>query len=300
MTLGAGLGEITDTELVPDDLYAVGSMLSYDERRLLHWAARTGPEGAIIDLGSFLGGSTLALATGAEHRDARVHAYDRFVLADPSERAWIPEAFTLAIGDSTRAVFEYNIEGVANRVFVHEGDVRGQEWRRGPIGVLFVDVAKSWATADAIWRTFLPAVTEGGLVIQQDQVHWGHPWCAIMMEHLADHFEYLGWVWYSSAVYRCRHPITAVPVPMLERLSCTEMLGLLDRFAARAGEPAAGSVRLSGAFVLAAFGRLSEARARVAEISANYDDQRLPHIEEGFAYLDDWLGRVENGDSSAF
>lgn len=297
--LGAGLHETLDAEraIAPHELYEVGSMLSYDERLLLHWAARTGATGAILDLGSFVGGSTLALAAGAQHRGAVVHAYDRFVLAGPSQRTWLPDGFALSVGDSTRAVFEHNTASVRDRIIVHEGDVQQQAWQ-GPIGVLFVDIAKSWATADAVWRTFLPAVTPGALVIQQDLVHWAHPWCAVVMEHLGEHFEYLGWVWYSSAVYRCRTPIEDVPVPMLERFSCDEMLALVDRAAARVGEPAAGSVRLSGAFVFATFGRLGDARARVAEIAAAYDDQTLPHIEEGFAFFGWWLDEVAAGRSA--
>jgi predicted O-methyltransferase YrrM len=68
MELGTGLRDTLDAErpFMPADVYEVGSMLSYDERLLLHAAGRTGPPGAVVDLGSFLGGSTLALASGAE------------------------------------------------------------------------------------------------------------------------------------------------------------------------------------------------------------------------------------------
>jgi hypothetical protein len=55
---------------------------------------------------------------------------------------------------------------------VHEGDVRHQHWQT-PISVLFVDITKSWATADAVRRTALPSLLPGALVIQQDLVHWG-------------------------------------------------------------------------------------------------------------------------------
>ena len=291
-----GLRELVEAEraFMPRDVYEVGSMLSYDERLLLHLAARTGPPGAIVDLGSFLGGSTLALASGTERRGGTVDAFDLFVCRGDWEGTWAPDGFDLALGRPTRPAFEHNIARVRDRVTVHEGDVRDQEWQT-PIGVLFVDITKSWSTADAVWRTFLPALQPDALVIQQDLVHWGHPWCAVVMEDLSEHFEYLGWVEYSSAVYRCRQPPAAVPGPMLERLSCDDMLSLIERAAERVGEPASGTIRLSAAFVLAAAGRFDDARTHVEEIRASSSDSSLPHIDEGFAYLDRWIDDAQAG-----
>jgi Methyltransferase domain len=283
---------------MPHDVYEVNSMLSYDERLLLHWAARTGPPGAIVDLGSFVGGSTLALASGAEHRDMGVFAYDRFVLSSDSERTWMPGA-ELAVGDSTLPVFEHNTRRVHDRLTVRAGDVEEHGWTDGPIGVLFIDITKSWRTADFVWRTFLPALVPGALVIQQDLAHWGHPWCAVVMEHLSESFDYLGWVWFSSAVYRCRRPISDVPVPMLERFTCDEMLSLIDRAAARVGEPVAGSIRMSAVVVLAANERFDEARDRVAQIRSEYDDTVLPHIGEGLVISDRWIDDVQDGRATA-
>jgi hypothetical protein len=315
MKQGADLRVTIDAErkLAPPELYEVGSMLSYDERLLLHWAARTGPAGAIVDLGSFLGGSTLALAHGARAREPRgsdrgpvarvdsprVHAYDRFELCEDWEHTWLPEGFTLGIGDSTRGVFEHNIAAVRDLVEVHEGDVQQQTWH-GAISVLFVDITKSWETADAVWRTFLPALIPGeSLVIQQDLAHWGHPWCAIIMELFADRFEYLGWVWFSSAVYQSTASISAVdlPVSTLDALSSDEALELVDRAAARLGEPIAGSVRLSGALVLGVYGCYDAARNRVGEIRDGYGTS-IPYIDDGLAWYEWWLDAVEAGKIS--
>jgi predicted O-methyltransferase YrrM len=274
------------------DVYEVGSMLSYDERALLHWAARTARPGAIVDLGSFLGGSTLALARGAEGDGRTVHAFDRFVLNADWERHWMPDGFAVEPGQSTREAFDHNVAAVADRVAIHEGDVRDVRWE-APIGLLFVDIAKHWEVADAVWRTFLPRLSPGAVVIQQDLVHWGHPWCAIVMELLADRFEYLGWIPYSSAVYRCVAPIREddLPAHLLTELSCEEMLGLVERAALRVGEPGAGPVRLSAVRVLGSCGRFDEARGRLAEL----DDGAGGHIAEGFAWLARWLDEVEAG-----
>ncbi len=116
----------SERDRLPASLYEVGSMLSYHERGLLHWAARTAPPGAIVDLGSFLGGSTLALAAGAAGNDGIVDAFDRFRLEDDSQRAWIPAGFDLRPGDSTRDVFAHNTRRVADRVRKHEGEIEDQ------------------------------------------------------------------------------------------------------------------------------------------------------------------------------
>jgi predicted O-methyltransferase YrrM len=289
-TLGDGLQYPIEAErsFMPNDVYDVGSMLSFEERLFLHHAGRTGIPGAIVDLGAFLGGSTLALASGAELRDATVHSFDLFRLADDWEREWIPEGFEIEIGESTLPIYEQNIRRVRDRVTVHEGDVANETWNE-PIGVLFVDIAKSWDTADAVWNTFFPWLKPGALVIQQDLVHWGHPWCAIMMEHLADHFDYLGWTWMGTSVWRCKSTPRQIPPSMLKAFSCEEMLELIDRAAERVGGPAGQSIRLSGVKVLMAYGKRVPAEERVEEIRATLINDELPFIEEAFAVYDDWL-----------
>lgn len=289
-TLGDGLQDIIEAEreFMPADVYEIGSMLSYEERLFLHYAGRTGMPGAIVDLGAFLGGSSLALASGAEFRDGRVDSFDLFRLAGDWEREWIPEGWDVDLGESTLPIYRHNISRVQNRVSVHPGDVCNAVWNE-PIGVLFIDIAKSWTTADAVWNTFLPWLQPGALVIQQDLVHWGHPWCAIVMEHLADHFEYLGWTWMGSSVWRCKEPPRQIPPVMLEAFTCDAMLELIDRAADRVGEPASGSIRLSGAACLIAAGKPDAARDRVEEIRATLSNAELPFIEEGFAAYDEML-----------
>lgn len=303
--LGAGLFEIIEAEraYAQPDLYEVGSMLSYDERLVLHWATRAGnpsPD-AVVDAGCFLGGSTVALGGGVLARDggtrSRIHVYDLFEFGKDWERTWVPEGFDFGVGRSTLPVFEHQVRRVRPLLELHPGDVCEARWTEGPIGVLFVDIAKSWDIGDVVWREFLPALTPGSLVIQQDLVHWGHPWCAIVMELLADHFEFLGWAWYSSAVYRCVRPISAsdVPARLLHELSTDEMLALVERAASRMGEPVAGSIRLSGAVVLGSKCDTAGARARLEEVRSSYSDEVLPYISEGFAWVESWIAGIEDG-----
>jgi len=307
VTFGSGFSETLQAErrYAAPKLYEIGSMLGHDERLLLHWAARAGNAGgdAVVDAGCFIGGSTVSLGHGIKARGAGapqspLHVYDLFVFGAEGEKVWVPDGFEFAVGGSTVAVFEHHVRAVRDLLRIHRGDVRLEHWTDGSIGVLFIDIAKSWDTGDAVWRAFFPSlVPNESLIIQQDLVHWGHPWCAIVMELLADRFDYLGWAWFSSAVYRCVRTISAsdLPTSLQRDLSLEESLALVDRAAERLGEPIGGSVRMSGAVVLAGHRRFSAARARVDEARRCYSDETIPYISEGFAHLDAWIDGVEAG-----
>lgn len=293
-TNSCDLAATVDAErcLVPQQAFAVPSMLSYEERALLHWAAREGcgAAGQVIDAGCYLGGSTLSLATGLRRsaKDAedahRVHSFDLFMVGGERERVYFEADFPFEVGADIRPLFEANVASVRSLVEVHPGDVLNMTWPGGRVATLFIDIAKSWAINDHVVRQFLPPLVPGSVVIQQDLVHWAHPWCALTMESLSDHFEYLGHVPYSSAVYRVRHtiPVDDLPTDLLDRLSAAEALRLTDRCAERVGEPFAGHLYLLGATTLICFGDYAGARARVREVRENYDDDTVPYLSEGF------------------
>src|SRR5215211_5535694 len=118
--LGTGFEEIVAAEArhAQPEVFAVGSMLSYDERLLLHWATRAGNPGpeAVVDAGCFLGGSTVSLGGGVLAREggsrAPIHVYDRFEFGADSERVWVPDGFDFAVGGSTMPVFEHQVQRV--------------------------------------------------------------------------------------------------------------------------------------------------------------------------------------------
>ena len=289
---------------VPQAVFDLPSMLSYEERALLHWAAREGfrTPGATVDLGCYLGGSTLPLALGLAERDPdqqlRLHSYDLFLISGEWERQYFSADQHFEVGSSLFPLFERNIAAVRDRVIVHQGDVHAEHWDGAGISTLFIDIAKSWGTHDHVVREFFPSLMPDSLVIQQDLVHFGHPWCAIAMELLADHFEFLGHVWFGSAVYRTLGrpiPVEELPTDLLSRLSADEALALVDRCAERVGEPFAGQLRLAGAGALACYREFDRARERVAEVQASYDDDLVPYISQGFEQMPQWIDDVESG-----
>jgi hypothetical protein len=182
---------------VPEEIFAVPGMLSNQEKRMLYYLARDeySGEGVIVDMGSFLGGSTICFAAGLRARSfARpvIHAYDLFKLGESErQRDFFPENAPPDL--RTRAIFDQYLEDYLGLITVHEGDVLTFPWDDGPIEILFVDIAKSYKVMDHLLMCYFPAlVPSKSLIVVQDYL-WGTsgPWHHIVMEKLSDYCEYV-------------------------------------------------------------------------------------------------------------
>ncbi|MBO0705170.1 MAG: hypothetical protein J2P39_07620 [Candidatus Dormibacteraeota bacterium] len=279
---------------MPAEVRDVRSMLSYEERALLFGLAqdRFDGRGLIVDAGSFVGGSTLALACGLAARggapDGVIHSYDRLLLEGYSKDGYYADVEDLEVGSSLRPVFESNLASHRELVTLHEGDLLLERWDRGPIEILFVDIAKSWELNAHVVTQFFPSLMPGhGVVVQQDLVHWQYPWCAIVMESLADHFRYAGWTWYGSSVWEC---VTPLQPEDLERdwrgdVGLDQGLRLLRRSARRAGGRGAALLELARATLLLEFDRPAEALAEVERIKELYGSD-VAYIEEAYRTIE--------------
>ena len=239
------LGTSWRSKPVAAPLANVPTMLVPDELRLLHHLAAdyyTG-EGLIVDGGSFLGGSTIALADGLRrNRRARavakpIHSYDRFEVEDWTRGVYFAE--DTAAGSNFREQFERNVAPYADLVEVHAGDVRDHPWNGAPIEILFIDLAKHWEVCDWVTWQFFPHLIPGrSLVVQQDYLyhHWVG-WLHVTMEYYADYFEYVCDTEVNSVVFL---NTKAIPAEVLRRdtvasLSTQEKAALMDRAADRFG-----------------------------------------------------------------
>ena len=235
--------------VVPDEVSRVRSMLMPKERQLLYGLARDyfRNEGVMVDAGCFLGGSTLALASGlrANHRFQAVprrnviHAYDLFTV-----KPWM-------IGDyfppntpptsSFEPMFRANIAPFADLVAVHPGDVTTAPVPDAPIEVLFIDLAKHWTLSDFIVRAFFPRLIPGrSVVIQQDYLyHAWSGWLPVTMEHFSEYFELVDHTEQNSAVffYKQAAPPEAFARDVIQSLSRADMQALSDRAIARFEPP---------------------------------------------------------------
>jgi hypothetical protein len=277
-----------DAIALPDAALGPETMLSEAERRLLFWlgAEHATGEGAIVDAGCFVGGSTVALAEGLRANpratDARIDAFDRFVVDEFMATHYLAE-HGLRAGDSFRPLFDANTAAVRDLVVVHEGDVTEADWRERPIEVLFVDISKTWELNDLVTRRFFPLLEpDRSIVVQQDMAHALCPWLAITMELLADHFEPLGYVEHNSVVYRCKAavPREAIP-PALRALPDEEKLALLDRAIGRFDGVPRVLLRCARAVLLIDIGDVEAARAESAAIDSAHHANAVIAWETG-------------------
>lgn len=175
------------------------TMLLTDELKLLdHLAGEYfSGEGAIIDAGCFLGGSTLALANGLRRYLARrgladqplIHSFDLFAVEDWTRGIYFPKE--IAAGASTRQRFDMATRDIAGLIKVQAGDITAQPWTGGPIEILFIDVAKHWTVCDWITANFFSALIPGkSIVVQQDYLFGSWTgWLHLTMEYFADNFD---------------------------------------------------------------------------------------------------------------
>ena len=246
---------------VPDAVAVVPTMLWYRELQLLHWLARdyfTGA-GRIVDGGSFLGGSTAALASGLAARadgpwEAAIASYDVFrvegyTLAEYA--AFLPDP---TVGASFRSAFDANIVPWSRHVEVHEGDACAIGWNGEPIEVLFLDMVKTWQVNDLVLAQFLPCLMPGRSVIVQQDYLWGScHWIHLTMELLDGSVERLDAMAKGSVAYLLTAPVPPdlIGARLAEILEPDRQRQLMDRAVERWQGDERGLVELARAMMIA-------------------------------------------------
>lgn len=176
----------------------IPTMLTTHEQDYLYSFAKSAYSGCgeIVDLGCWLGGSTVPLAQGLEKNrkrliDKRVHAYDRFVWNE-----WMANKYKnivlqkFAVGDSFVNEFKTNIAPWADRVVIHEGDLCEEGWCGDPIEFLFIDAMKSWVLTNTVLHNFFPALMPGvSTIVHQDFLHFNEPWIHLICYRFREYFE---------------------------------------------------------------------------------------------------------------
>lgn len=243
---------------LPPDAVGIPTMLSKAERRLLYTLARDfAVDGAVVDAGCFLGGSSAALLAGQRDRPVPwsgppVESYDLFRVEEFTIPKFFPEKES-RIGESFRRRYDAHMARFAMPHVVHEGDITEIGWSGGPIDVLFLDVLKSWEINDAVLRDFFPSLVPGRSVIVHQDYGWGDtPWIPISVELMRDSLVLVDWMeWGSHAFFVERE----LPRDVLEEgvggLDLETKLELIDRAVARAEGWVQGMVEISRAFLIA-------------------------------------------------
>jgi hypothetical protein len=234
-------------------------MLSKTERKLLYGLARdyASGEGAIVDAGCFLGGSTAALLAGL--RDRRepwagppLESYDLFRVEGYTLAKFFRDGAEVRVGDSFRDRFDANVARFDLPHVVHEGDIIEIGWSGRPIDVLFLDVLKSPEINDAVLREFFPSLVPGRSVIVHQDYGWGWmPWIPITVELMRDSLVLLDWMEWGSHAFLLQGE---VPAQLVEHgvggLDVDTRLALIERAVARADGWVRGMLEIDRAALL--------------------------------------------------
>jgi len=214
----------------------VPTMLSRQEQRLYYWLGHNLPDGVgdIVDLGSFVGGSTACLAAGhiTAVKKGRIHAFDRFTADENAKKRLLySNGIARFEGADTLPLARQLLAPWVERITFHKGDITHQEWDGAPIQILALDASKVARTMDRMAAMFFPYLVPGkSVIIQQDFLHFSQPWVVAQMELLADHFEFLAHCPNDTMVYRCIKAIDedALIEGETELLTDAELFDLID------------------------------------------------------------------------
>jgi len=219
-------------------LGSVPSMLSSNEKRMLHWWARELPltdSGYIMDAGCFLGGSTNAFVTGlaknpyVQEKLGRIHAYDMFIAPRDNYSLEMISSSKVA-GDSVIEIFVDGLNTLRDFVMVHMGDFHHSSPPPGDLDILFVDICKSWSLNDIIIDRFFSHLIPGkSVLIQQDYNDQSCPWVNLTMAYYRDYFDYIADEHSSRIyIYKTQIPRDQLNGSIIENLDFEAKLSLMN------------------------------------------------------------------------
>lgn len=250
---------------IPEHLKQVPTMLTSEECRMLAWLADHfySGEGKICELGPFMGGSTVHLAqglagkaqrksSGADRNSFReliarwrrgkpIHSFDTFYLAESSKQSVLDYwHFPPFKGTDLFPLFRKHTAEFKSLIQPHKGDVKFARWSM-PIEILFVDCCKDWSTNDVVARKFYPSLVPGkSIIVQQDYLHFQHPWLIATMEALYPRVKPVAYTVENSMIFACYDLITSRDIEAATGMS--HQLGkvkeLIQRAQSRFPDPA--------------------------------------------------------------
>lgn len=185
-------------------------MTSDAECRYLYWLASSQLTGAgkLVEIGSWLGRSTLHIAAGLDqsgHRE-ELHCFDGFSWA-PSDPA--KSDLPLKPGDNFQKYFEANISPFSQLVTAHRTKIADITWPGEPVEMLFLDAPKKLPDITRCLEVFGPALIPGKSIIAiQDYLYFPAYALAVCMYLLRDRLELIHVVIGGSTVaFRVTRPI---------------------------------------------------------------------------------------------
>ena len=137
-------------------------------------------EGALVELGPWLGSLTLSLCEGlvrnprASQRREIAYVFDLFEWSDIFEQ-WshgTPHAGRFRPGESFEAYYRSLLQDHERFLTVARADLSSAAWNGDAIELLINDAAKSLRIADNVFRAFVPAMIPGRSYIAHQDFLW--------------------------------------------------------------------------------------------------------------------------------
>lgn len=239
----------TDYKPAGNGLWKIPTMLTAEECMMLSYLTEHVYEGngAIVDLGCFLGGSSAFLANGlASNPNAgsyKVQSFDLFKLAAFERDHFFPaRKLELPKDDDTFEMFNAHIAPFKNYIRAHRGNILDYQWDGGPIEILFVDLMKSSNLYDYVIETFLPHLipNQSIMILQDFMFGKTGAWHMNLMEKLSKKFTFFGQTEINSVVYKCIAPISPEDIESCkwENIPYNERILNLAKNASRWQKPA--------------------------------------------------------------
>lgn len=185
------------TELTSQPLF--GMISSQEQEYLCHYASHEySGQGEIVDLGCWLGSSTVELAKGLQSNpypkasSRKVHAYDIFIWESWMDACVVGSPFEgkFKPGDSFFQECVDLTQPWQRQINFHPGDLNKLGWQGGAIEFLFIDAMKSWELANTIIHEFFSAlIPEQSVIVHQDFTHYYTYWIYLTMYRLREYFE---------------------------------------------------------------------------------------------------------------
>lgn len=151
-------------------------------------------EGAILDLGCWMGSTTISLARGVEYSNmgneklVKVYAFDRFIWEQWMDSLMPSLNCDYVNGDSFLPETRGRLREYRNTVELIKCDLTNYAWKGGKIKLLLVDAMKNSDLTLSITMNFFQHLVKGSLVIHQDFKFYGCPWIHILQYRLRDYF----------------------------------------------------------------------------------------------------------------
>ena len=178
------------------------SAITNEEKHFLEEFARDTYSGfgEIVDLGCWMGSSTVSLAKGlsenksSQTQNKKIHVYDWFRWASWMEEVVKGTYFEnkYQTDDSFFEDFKTFSRPWSNRIIIHSEDLNNAKWIGENIELLSIDAMKDWELLHGILRTFFAYLHPNkSFIFHQDFAHWwshGYIFCSFDCDHTSSLF----------------------------------------------------------------------------------------------------------------